>query len=46
MWQSFDGYLQNMAEGLGANIVNARVEQVLWENDKPQVHLRNQEPIE
>jgi flavin-dependent dehydrogenase len=46
MWQSFDGYLQNMAADSGANIVNARVDQVLWENDRPQVILRNQDPIE
>jgi flavin-dependent dehydrogenase len=45
-WKSFDGHLQNLAIERGAKLIQSRVDQVTWENGKPQIQLRNQEPVE
>jgi flavin-dependent dehydrogenase len=43
-WGSFDGYLQNLAIEKGANVINQRVDELLWENELPQVKIRKSEP--
>lgn len=45
-WTSFDGHLQNLAISQGANLYQTRVDQIIWENGKPQIHIRKQDPIE
>jgi flavin-dependent dehydrogenase len=45
-WDSFDGHLQELAVSQGANVINSRVDKVIWENEKPQIQVRKQEPIE
>ena len=43
-WGSFDGFLQNLAIERGANVINQRVDELLWEDGKPQVKTRKSEP--
>lgn len=43
-WGSFDGYLQNLAIEKGANVINQRVDEILWNGDLPQVKIRKGEP--
>ncbi|HAY83685.1 MAG TPA: hypothetical protein DCY42_01830 [Chloroflexi bacterium] len=45
-WGSFDGHLQQLATAKGARVIQSRVDQVIWENGKPQIHVRHQEPQE
>jgi len=40
-WESFDRHLQMLAIGKGANVVNARVDDVTRENGKPVLKVRN-----
>jgi flavin-dependent dehydrogenase len=43
-WGSFDGYLQNLAIEKGAHIINQRVDELLWEDQLPQIKIRKEEP--
>jgi flavin-dependent dehydrogenase len=43
-WGSFDGFLQNLAIEKGANVINQRVDEILWDGDLPQVKIRKGEP--
>jgi flavin-dependent dehydrogenase len=43
-WGSFDGFLQNLAIERGANVINQRVDEILWDGDLPQVKIRKGEP--
>ena len=43
-WGSFDGYLQNLAIEKGANVINQRVDELLWEDRLPQIKIRKEEP--
>jgi flavin-dependent dehydrogenase len=43
-WGSFDGFLQNLAIEKGANVINQRVDELLWEADQPQIKIRKGEP--
>jgi flavin-dependent dehydrogenase len=43
-WQSFDGFLLELAKNKGANLVSGRVEEVRWENGRPAVKVRGGEP--
>lgn len=43
-WGSFDGFLQNLAIERGANVINQRVDELLWDNGRPQVKTRKDEP--
>lgn len=45
-WESFDGHLQNLAIEQGVNIIPKRVNQVVWQNGKPFIHARKQDPVE
>jgi flavin-dependent dehydrogenase len=36
-----DGYLQGIAQDLGARLVSARVSDVSWDGERPQVHVRD-----
>ena len=43
-WGSFDGFLQNLAIERGAQVINERVDELLWEQGKPQVKTRKGDP--
>ncbi len=43
-WGSFDGYLQNLAIEKGANVINQRVDELLWDGGLPQIKIRKSEP--
>jgi flavin-dependent dehydrogenase len=43
-WGSFDGYLQNLSIEKGAKVINQRVDEILWEDEKPQIKVRKGEP--
>ncbi|UCD42446.1 MAG: hypothetical protein JSV69_02180 [Chloroflexota bacterium] len=43
-WGSFDGYLQNLSIEKGAKVINQRVDEILWEDKKPQIKVRKGEP--
>ncbi|MGW8225349.1 MAG: NAD(P)/FAD-dependent oxidoreductase [Anaerolineales bacterium] len=43
-WGSFDGFLQNLAIERGAHVINERVDELLWEQGKPQVKTRKADP--
>ncbi len=43
-WESFDHHLQALAVGNGARVVNARVDDVLRENGRPVLKVRNGDP--
>jgi flavin-dependent dehydrogenase len=43
-WGSFDGYLQKLAIEKGANVINQRVDEILWEDDLPQIIVRKGQP--
>jgi flavin-dependent dehydrogenase len=36
-WDSFDGYLQKLAMGKGANVINQRVRQIDWSEERPRL---------
>ncbi|MBM3881747.1 MAG: hypothetical protein FJ387_18820 [Verrucomicrobia bacterium] len=40
-WQSFDGYLLELAAQKGARVVRGRVEDVEWQAGRPQLRVRN-----
>jgi flavin-dependent dehydrogenase len=40
-WRSFDGYLQELTVGKGANIIRKRVDGFGWQNDRPEVRTRD-----
>jgi len=40
-WDSFDGHLQAMTKKKGANIISERVDDVVWEDERPQIKTRN-----
>jgi flavin-dependent dehydrogenase len=43
-WGSFDGYLQGLAIEKGTNVINQRVDEILWEDDLPQIKIRKGDP--
>jgi flavin-dependent dehydrogenase len=43
-WGSFDGFLQNLAIERGANVIDQRVDELLWDEGLPQVITRKSEP--
>jgi flavin-dependent dehydrogenase len=45
-WDSFDRHLQDLAVSKGARVIPKRADQVIWENGKPQIHVRNQDAQE
>ncbi len=44
MWESFDGYLQDLAVEKGARLVPERVEAIEWSDGRPEIKARNREP--
>ena len=40
-WGGLDGYLLNLARGLGARVVPVRVSDAGWDGERPQVRLRD-----
>jgi len=40
-WRSFDGHLQELASGKGANVVRKRVDTVSWQDGRVQVRTRD-----
>ncbi len=40
-WGGLDGFLLDMAQKLGARVVPARVSDVSWDGDRPQVHVKD-----
>lgn len=43
-WDSFDGFLQNLAIEQGANVIHERVSMVNWDNGRPEIHVRDRTP--
>jgi flavin-dependent dehydrogenase len=43
-WGSFDGFLQNLAIEKGANVINKRADEILWEDGIPQIKVRKDDP--
>ena len=43
-WGSFDGYLQELAIEKGANVINERVDEIIWDDGLPQIKVRKGEP--
>ena len=43
-WGSFDGYLQKLAIEKGANVINERVDEIIWDDGLPQIKVRKGEP--
>ena len=43
-WGSFDGYLQNLAVGKGANIIQSKVDDILFNTGRPQIICKESEP--
>jgi flavin-dependent dehydrogenase len=43
-WGSFDGYLQILAIEKGANVIQSKVDDILFENGRPQVICKESEP--
>ena len=41
-WDSFDGYLLDLARGKGAHVLRTRVEDVTWDGDRPRVHAKGE----
>ncbi len=39
-WHSFDGYLQGLAKDKGANVIQGRVDDIKWEDERPQVQTK------
>jgi flavin-dependent dehydrogenase len=44
-WGSFDGYLLELATQRGANVIHQRVDELLWQDDRPEIKVRNSNPI-
>ena len=42
-WESFDGYLQGLAVGMGANVLNRMVTEVAWSDGRPTLAPRGGE---
>ena len=43
-WGSFDGFLQQLAVEQGAHVIRKRVEKITWENGRPCIAVRDDEP--
>jgi flavin-dependent dehydrogenase len=43
-WGSFDGFLQKLAIERGAKVINQRIDEIAWDNGRPQVNSRQGEP--
>jgi flavin-dependent dehydrogenase len=43
-WCSFDGHLQGLAIQKGAHLISARVDELKWNNNRPQVKTPKSEP--
>lgn len=43
-WGSFDGFLQNLAIEKGANVINQRADEIIWDGGHPQIKVRKREP--
>jgi flavin-dependent dehydrogenase len=43
-WGSFDGFLQNLAIEKGAKVINQRVDEITWDDGRPQIKTRKGEP--
>jgi flavin-dependent dehydrogenase len=43
-WGSFDGYLQKLAIEKGANVINQRADEIIWDDGLPQIKVRKGEP--
>ena len=43
-WGSFDGFLQNLAIEKGANVINQRADEIIWDDGHPQIKVRKGEP--
>ncbi len=41
-WGGLDGYLLGLATELGASVVPARIDEVSWDEGRPQVHLKGE----
>ncbi len=39
-WESFDGYLLQMAQGKGAKLINGRVDNIVKTDGRPELHTR------
>ena len=44
-WASFDGFLQELAEKRGANLIRQRVDGLSWDDGRPQVSVKKQAPV-
>jgi len=40
IWEGFDGHLQRLAAGKGANVIPERVDSVTWEDGKPRLSTK------
>jgi len=40
-WGGLDGFLMSRAQSLGANVIPARVADVGWDGERPQIHAKN-----
>jgi flavin-dependent dehydrogenase len=41
-WDSFDGYLLDLARSKGAHVLAARVDDITWDGDRPRVHVKGE----
>ncbi len=44
-WGSFDGYLQILAIEKGANLFQSKVERVLFDNGRPKIIIKDEDPV-
>jgi flavin-dependent dehydrogenase len=44
-WESFDGFLLNLARDKGANLVSGRVDEIRWKEGRPILKVRGGEPV-
>ncbi len=44
-WGSFDGYLLDLAVQRGANVIQERVDEILWTNNHPEIKVRKGDPL-
>ncbi|MBF0193578.1 MAG: hypothetical protein HQL71_03430 [Magnetococcales bacterium] len=42
-WESFDGYLLNLAKKRGVNVINKRVDDIFFKDGLPQIHCKSSE---
>jgi flavin-dependent dehydrogenase len=43
-WGSFDAFLQHLSIENGAKVINKRVDEIVWQDEYPQIKIRNQSP--